>query len=92
MSRSTLELGKPWYARQVAAIKPQAQLRLRRKELVRARTHWRSVTLTCLEGLVWVTQAGDPEDHMLGKGQALTVARRGRVLVEAMRDARVQVE
>jgi hypothetical protein len=92
MSRAALEIVKPWYARQVAVIEPQAQLRLRRRELVRARTRWRALTLTCLEGLVWVTQAGDPEDHMLSKGQVLTVARQGCVLVEAMRDARLRVE
>ena len=43
--------------------------------------------LFCDEGVLWVTQTGDREDHILLPGDAMTVTKRGKVLVEAMREA-----
>jgi hypothetical protein len=91
MARIALEVGKSRYARQAGAERPQAELYLRRKGLWRAQGHRRGLTLTCLEGTVWITLAGDPQDHILSGGQALSVGRQGRVLVEALRDARLRL-
>lgn len=44
-------------------------------------------TLFCDTGILWVTQAGDRQDYVLLPGQQMTVSKRGKVLVEAMRDA-----
>jgi len=44
-------------------------------------------TLLCDTGVLWVTQAGDYQDYVLLPGQKMKVTRRGKVLVEAMRDA-----
>jgi len=44
-------------------------------------------TLICDTGILWVTQAGDRQDYVLQPGQKMTVTKRGKVLVEAMRDA-----
>ena len=44
-------------------------------------------TLFCETGILWVTQAGDRQDYVLYPGQAMKVSKRGKVLVEAMRDA-----
>lgn len=44
-------------------------------------------TLYCDSGVLWVTQSGDQEDHVLQTGEKLTVTNRGKVLIEAMRDA-----
>jgi len=43
--------------------------------------------LFCDEGVLWVTQTGDREDYILLPGDAMTVTKRGKVLVEAMREA-----
>ena len=43
-------------------------------------------TLFCDTGVLWVTQAGDRKDYVLLPGQKMTVTKRGKVLVEAMRD------
>ncbi len=44
-------------------------------------------TLYCDSGILWVTQPGDLEDHVLHTGEKLTVTNRGKVLIEAMQDA-----
>jgi hypothetical protein len=46
----------------------------------------------CDGGVVWVTQAGDPADYVLVKGEELTIRSRGTVIIEARRDAMVTVE
>lgn len=49
------------------------------------------VTLRALAGTVHVTQAGDPEDHVLQPGEALWLPRGGRVVAWALTPARVDV-
>ena len=44
-------------------------------------------TLFCDTGVLWVTQARDYRDYILMPGDAMTVTNRGKVLVQAMRDA-----
>ena len=43
--------------------------------------------LFCDTGVLWVTQTGDHQDHVLLPGQKMIVTKRGKVLIEAMRDA-----
>jgi len=42
-------------------------------------------------GQVWITREGDPEDHILGEGQALESGRRGRLAVLALSPARLEI-
>lgn len=44
-------------------------------------------TLFCDTGVLWVTQSNDYRDYILLPGDEMTVTNRGKVLVEAMRDA-----
>ena len=78
-------------AEQGRAAVPVADMRLERKGLCRVRGRKHGPAVACLEGTVWITQAGDPRDHLLTAGEVFAVSRRGAVLVEAVRDARVQV-
>ena len=48
-------------------------------------------TLFCDTGVLWVTQANDNQDYVLLPGQKMTVTKRGKVLVEAMRDADLHI-
>ncbi|WP_158501705.1 EamA family transporter [Vitiosangium sp. GDMCC 1.1324] len=45
--------------------------------------------LSCCEGSVWLTREGDGEDHVLKPGDALQVEGHGRVVVQALRPARL---
>ena len=38
-------------------------------------------------GTVWVTEEGSVKDHILGPGEAITVSRDGRTVVQAMKPA-----
>jgi len=43
--------------------------------------------ITCTNGVLWVTQEGDPEDYLLKKGERFVANRFGLVLVQAFEDA-----
>src|SRR3954463_5656339 len=47
--------------------------------------------IVCRAGTVWVTREGDGADHVLSAGEALDLTRRGRVVVQALTDAAVDV-
>ena len=49
------------------------------------------VVVTCVEGCLLVTLEGDPADHVLAAGEALTAARRGRLVVAALGPSRARV-
>jgi hypothetical protein len=42
-------------------------------------------------GTVWVTQEGDPEDHVLEAGGAFVTTRPGRVAIQSLTPARLEV-
>ena len=44
--------------------------------------------LEVLHGRVWLTRAGDRDDHFVDLGQSVVIPASGRVLVEALDDAR----
>ena len=43
----------------------------------------RGFTVRCERGVAWLTQAGDPADHVLAPGDAQVLGRRGKVTVWA---------
>lgn len=49
------------------------------------------VALRAEQGLLWVTQAGDPLDHVLGSGQVLRLPRGGLVVALALAPSRLTV-
>jgi hypothetical protein len=52
----------------------------------------RGATVTCVAGHLWVTQDGDPRDHILGAGQSYTIRAHGRVTVQALAESRFRVD
>ncbi len=49
------------------------------------------LTIECVRGGVWVTQAGDDRDVTLAPGETFTPAPVGRVVVQALVASRVRV-
>lgn len=47
----------------------------------------RAMALEVLSGCAWVTQTGDPEDHLLGKGDRFDLPGQGEAIVQAMRES-----
>ena len=68
-------------------IQPRNRTRMHRRDFQSAQTIKPGSTLFCDNGILWVTQTGDPQDYVLMPGQKMTVSKRGKVLVETTRDA-----
>ena len=68
-------------------LHPDATIHLPRRDYTRINKIKRGSRVFCDTGVLWVTQANDRHDYILRPGDAMTVTKRGRVLVEAMRDA-----
>jgi hypothetical protein len=49
------------------------------------------ITVSCLDGMLWVTIEGDPMDYVLAPGQALRVAGGSRLVVQGLRESRFGV-
>ena len=45
-------------------------------------------TLVCLEGELWVTRDGDPEDYILGAGNCLHLGIRDQAVEQALQSSR----
>lgn len=64
----------------------KTKLHMRRRGFQRMDIARPGSTLFCDTGILWVTQSGDHRDYVLLPGDRMTVTKRGKVLVEAMRD------
>lgn len=60
---------------------------LKNKESTRIKSHGEKLHLKCLSGIVWITQAGDPQDYILHANESLKISRKGAVVVQAMPEA-----
>jgi len=45
--------------------------------------------IRCEEGIIWLTQAGDPVDYFLQSQEEFVISRKGTVVIEAHRDASI---
>jgi hypothetical protein len=70
-----------------ATMRPKTKILMPRHAFQRMDSVRPGSTLFCDTGVLWVTQSGDRQDYVLMPGQKMTVTKRGKVLVEAMRDA-----
>jgi hypothetical protein len=68
-------------------IQPKTKIRMHRRDFQSMQEVKPGATLFCDTGILWVTQAGDRQDYVLTPGQKMTVTKRGRVVIEAIRDA-----
>ncbi len=76
-------------------ITPQSnkiQLVLKRHQLITLRGAKPRLAVNCSHGVLWITNSGDPYDHIVGMGRGFTPKRKGNVLIEAMRDSTVDIE
>ena len=47
--------------------------------------------ITCLDGVVWLTQANDHRDIVLTRGQTFIIDRKGLAVVFALKDAAIAI-
>ena len=51
----------------------------------------KGLQITAVNGTVWLTQAKDPRDVILTRGQSFILDRKGRAVVYALKDAAIVV-
>jgi Protein of unknown function (DUF2917) len=76
----------------IATPSNKIQLVLREHQIVSLRGAKPRVSVDCKKGVLWITNSTDPRDHIVGARQHFSPQRQGNVLIEAMRDASVDIE
>jgi hypothetical protein len=51
----------------------------------------KGLQITCIGGVAWITQASDPRDIVLSRGQSFILDRKGLAVVYALKDATIVV-
>lgn len=62
-------------------------MHMRKGELITLDIDHNGVRIRCRSGKVWITQEGDSRDYILGTGQQVELAQRGRVAVTALMES-----
>lgn len=70
---------------------PGADIRLDKRQLLRATGNNRWRAILCLDGAVWITQPGDARDHVLEAGEMFLISQAGAVIVQGLVDARLRI-
>jgi hypothetical protein len=76
----------------IASQSNKIRLILKRHQMLSLRGARPRVAVNCNHGVLWITNSGDPYDHIIGAGRRFTPKRKGNLLIEAMRDAYVDIE
>jgi len=67
--------------------RPQAERCLSAQQVERLAGIRKGDSIVCTNGVLWVTQEGDPDDYVLKKGQKFVANRHGVVLVQALNES-----
>jgi hypothetical protein len=61
--------------------------RLSRDELIRLDGDVAGRVVSCRKGILWVTQTGNPGDHLIRAGEDFSIDRPGMVLISALEES-----
>jgi hypothetical protein len=84
----------------VRTFRPESALQCKDAETVvelRAGQLWRADgnicwrAIMCQEGVIWITQNGDVQDHVITAGEMFLVSQPGKVIAQALVNARIEV-
>jgi Protein of unknown function (DUF2917) len=67
------------------------ELSLPEHQPVSLKGDYRGRQIRSLAGSLWVSQAGDPVDHIINPGERFIITRRGQVVVEGFGDSRALI-
>ena len=71
---------------------PKIELFLRPREVLSLDNRQQPVVVACKDGMVWVTCEGELRDQVLRAGTRYTPKNRGSIVIEAISEARVDIE
>ena len=63
------------------------KIHLKKKELMAIKKNARGMSVSCMDGAVWLTQSGDLNDHLILPGMSFTVSCKGKVVMFALSSA-----
>lgn len=68
------------------------ELLLRQREVLNLDNSQHRMAIECKNGVIWVTCAGDQQDHILHAGRRYIPKTNGAIVIEAIDEARVDIE
>jgi len=71
---------------------PRIELLLRRREVLNLDNSQHRMAIECKNGVIWVTCTGEAQDHILQAGRRYVPKTRGPIVIEAIDEARVNIE
>ena len=70
---------------------PRIELLLRSRELLNLDNRQNRMAIECTNGMVWVTCAGESQDHILRAGKRYVPKTKGAIVIEAIGESRVDI-
>lgn len=64
---------------------------LSRKSLLKLMDDHSGEEITCLNGVIWITQTGNPEDIFLCNGETFAINQKGTILIQGMVETRLKI-
>jgi hypothetical protein len=71
---------------------PRLELLLREREVLNLDNSQRGMSIGCRDGVIWVTCAGEAQDHILHAGKRYVPKAKGSIVIEAIGEARLDIE
>lgn len=47
--------------------------------------------ISCLNGVAWITQSGNPDDFVIYAGESFTITEKGTILIQGMKETRLTI-
>jgi hypothetical protein len=71
---------------------PRVELLLHSRQLLNLDNGQDRMAIECKNGVIWVTCAGEYQDHILHAGRRFVPKTKGTVVIQAIDDSRVNIE
>lgn len=71
---------------------PRVELLLHSRQVLNLDNSQDQMAIECKNGVIWVTCAGEYQDHILRAGRRLVPKTKGTVVIEAIDESRVDIE
>jgi hypothetical protein len=71
---------------------PKVELLLHPRELLNLNNHQHHMAIECKNGVIWITCAGEYQDHILHAGRRFVPKTKGTVVIEAIDESQVDIE
>jgi hypothetical protein len=71
---------------------PKIELLLQPRQVLDVEETEHRVAIECKSGVLWVTHSGETQDYMLKAGKRYTSKTKGKILIQAINEARLDIE